>query len=364
MLTFDQEIATALFKQKNKFKNNKLRNLTETDQKIYLIGKNDESSEFASRYSISGIVDDFDETFQTWKGLQIVKSSDISKDAIIINCSTSISPVKVSQTLKEANFSNVIEVTELISEDGEILPLPWFVAQQRVEIKQHIAWWREFFHMMTDEASRKTLLDVLRFRLTADHAYMSDYSVRINDQYFEDFMQYGNEVFIDAGGYDGDTTEEFINRYPNYKKVYLFEPSHKNLSAAKERLSGQRDIDFRSVGLSDSKGSLYFNSDAGSASAVTNGVGETISVVALDEELQNEPNISFIKMDLEGWEMNALRGAEATIKNNKPKLAIAVYHAAKDFREIPKYLLGLNPDYKICLRHYTQGWSETVMYFF
>lgn len=126
---------------------------------------------------------------------------------------------------------------------------------------------------------------------------------------------------------------------------------------------GKRGIDFRPVGLSDTNGNLHFNSNAGSASSVTqDGSAETISVVTLDSELSGE-SISFIKMDLEGWEMNALRGAEATIRNNKPKLAIAVYHAAKDFREIPQYLLSINPEYKIYLRHYTQGWSETVMYF-
>jgi FkbM family methyltransferase len=216
--------------------------------------------------------------------------------------------------------------------------------------------------MLSDDTSKKVLLDVLRFRLTANPEYMMDCEVRLKDQYFEDFMTYKEEFFAYAGGYDGDTTEEFINRYPSYKKVYLFEPSQKNLLAAKQRLIGRRDIDFRSVGLSDSKGTLHFTADAGSASAVTNEVGESISVVTLDEELQNEP-ISFIKMDLEGSEMNALRGAAVTIKNNKPKLAIAVYHAAKDFREIPEYILNLNPHYKIYLRHYTRGWSETVMFF-
>lgn len=362
MQKFDQEIAAALEKQTNKQNNNKLRHLKGTGRAIYVIGKNAESYEFANRHLVAGLIDDFDRKSQTWQGIPIVKLREISRNSIIINCSTSISPVTVSKNLKEANFNNVIELSDLISEDGEILPLPWFVAQQRDEITEHLDWWRELNLIMADETSKKTLLDVLRFRITADLCYMTDYSVRLNDQYFEDFMKYNGEVFVDAGGYDGDTTAEFIKRYPDYKKVYLFEPSRKNLSAAKDRLSGRRDIDFRFAGLSNSKGSLRFNADAGSASAVTDGIGETINVVTLDEELGHE-SISFIKMDLEGWEMNSLLGAEKIIKVNKPKLAIAVYHHAKDFREIPAYLLGLNPEYKVYLRHYTQGWSETVMYF-
>jgi FkbM family methyltransferase len=362
MIKFEHEVTSALENQIQAQAENKIQFLINSNKNIYLIGKNYQSSEFANRYRAAGLIDDYSQSSEGWQGLPVIKTKDIQRDSIIINCVTSISPVLVTKNLKSAGYNNVVEVADLISEDGEMLSLPWFVSQQRTEIEQYSSWWRDLYAMMSDEMSKKILLDVLRFRLTANPVYMSDYEVRLKEQYFEDFMEYNEEVFVDAGGYDGDTTEEFISRYPNYKKVYLFEPSQKNLSAARQRLSGRRDIDFRSVGLSDVSGTLYFNSDAGSASAVTNGVGESISVVALDEVLRDEA-ISFIKMDLEGWEMNALRGAEQTIKNNKPKLAIAVYHAAKDFREIPQYLLKLNPSYKVYLRHYTQGWSETVMFF-
>lgn len=362
MTIFEQEVAAALKnKTSNRFGNIK-QYLNDSSKNIYIIGKNSESTEFASRYKVDGIIDDHSQAEEWWNGLPVTKTSNIPKGSIIINCATSISPVLVTRNLKNAGLNNVVEVSDLISEDNQILPLPWFVSQQRAEIKQYASYWHNLYTMMSDETSRKVLLDVLRFRLTANTEYMLDCEVRLRDQYFEDFMAYKDEVFVDAGGFNGDTTEEFINRYPNYKKVYLFEPSQKNLLAAKHRLSDRRNIDFRPVGLSDCSGTLYFNSDAGSASAVTSGVGELIPVVTLDEELRNEP-ITFIKMDLEGWEMSALRGAAQIIKNNKPKLAIAVYHSAKDFREIPQYLLKLNSQYKVYLRHYTQGWSETVMFF-
>ena len=59
----------------------------------------------------------------------------------------------------------------------------------------------------------------------------------------------------------------------------------------------------------------------------------------------------------------ALQGAQGHIKNGHPILAIAVYHTVSDFWRIPEYVLSLRPDYRIFLRHYTEGWSETVMYF-
>ena len=68
-------------------------------------------------------------------------------------------------------------------------------------------------------------------------------------------------------------------------------------------------------------------------------------------------------MDLEGWEMNALQGSRGHIKLDRPKLAIAVYHHAKDLRLTYEYINKFDHEYKLYLRHYTQGWSETVMYF-
>jgi hypothetical protein len=84
-------------------------------------------------------------------------------------------------------------------------------------------------------------------------------------------------------------------------------------------------------------------------------------VTTIDEEIK-EP-LSMIKMDLEGWELNALRGARRRIGQDHPKLAVAVYHCASDFWRIPEFVLGVRGDYTIYLRHYTEGWSETVMYF-
>jgi len=76
-----------------------------------------------------------------------------------------------------------------------------------------------------------------------------------------------------------------------------------------------------------------------------------------------EEPVTFIKMDLEGWEMKALAGAKRHIATNRPKLALAVYHKAADFRLIHDFVSSFNHGYKIYLRHYTQGWSETVMFF-
>ena len=78
----------------------------------------------------------------------------------------------------------------------------------------------------------------------------------------------------------------------------------------------------------------------------------------------NENNVypDFIKMDIEGAELAALEGAQNCIREQHPKLIICVYHKPEDIIEIPAYILSLCPDYKLYLRHYSLGHTETVLY--
>jgi len=115
------------------------------------------------------------------------------------------------------------------------------------------------------------------------------------------------------------------------------------------------------MGLSNKIDQLNFNENSGSSSSIIKNGQNIISTSTLDL-LISEP-VSFIKMDIEGWEMKAIEGCINHIINDTPKLAITVYHNASDFIEIPKYILSFNNNYNIYLRHYTSGWSETVMYF-
>ena len=86
-----------------------------------------------------------------------------------------------------------------------------------------------------------------------------------------------------------------------------------------------------------------------------------IQAVSIDEYIA--ARVTYIKMDLEGWETQALAGARRHITVDHPKLAISVYHDAADFWKVPEYVLSLRDDYDVYLRHYSEGWSETVMYF-
>lgn len=334
----------------------------ENDTQRYIIGRNNDSAEAINLIRFSGVIDDGSNTPSSWMNIPVIKMADVKKSGWILNCATSIAPVTVLNNLLHQGIEKIINLHELWDHpEFKELQLPWFVKQQREDISVNKSKWEKLYNCLEDEESKQTLLDTLRYRLSANPKYMTSYSVRLNEQYFESFLKLNGETFVDAGGFDGDSTEIFCAHDVNYKEVYFFEPSEKNLTEAKKRLTHFRDINWMPFGLSDASGYLAFDPEAGSASSVQVAGEHTIKVEKLDDCLDKP--VSFIKMDLEGWELHALDGCQVQIKNNQPKLAIAVYHNASHFWEVREKITKLNPGYKVNLRHYTQGWSETVMYF-
>lgn len=330
------------------------------DGKRYLLGRNEHSKALSDVAKIEAFVDDFTKPGEAWNGKPVIKAEHVPRNGMVVNCAMSISPVSASRRLRELGLA-VLTYADIAQAFPHSVALPRFAQDTRVDFEQNSSKWQQLYDSLADAASRRVLEDVLRYRLTGDPEWMNSYSVRLRDQYFESFLRCNEEVFVDAGGFDGDTTEEFCRRHPDYRRVLFYEPSAANLTKARVRLDGLRDIHFRPLGLSDSGGKLRFDDAAGSASAVGNKGASWIAVTTLDEDFPGQ--VTFIKMDLEGWELKALAGCARHITEDCPKLAIAVYHHPSDFWRVFQYVVGLRQDYKTYLRHYTEGWSETILFF-
>jgi len=332
--------------------------------KPFAIGKNADALQVHALVPLAGIVDDSSRPGERWQGIPLLPASELPADAVVINCATSIAPVSAQRrVLSVAERASVVSLCQLQQVAADRLSPPWFVQDMNRDWDEHKAEWHALRTVLADEESKNVLDDLVRFRRTGSYAHMGEgYCVRLKEQYFDGSCPLApGDVFVDCGGFDGDTTEQFVQRCPDYKRVWLFEPSAANMQKAKERLAGVRDINFVSEGVSDKAGTLNFNAGAGSASAIAESGDISIAVTTLDQEIK-EP-VSFVKMDLEGWELKALEGARQHIERDHPKLAIAVYHQASDFWKVPDFIFGIRKDYQVYLRHYTEGWSETVMYF-
>lgn len=185
-------------------------------------------------------------------------------------------------------------------------------------------------------------------------------------QYFDVFQPCENEVFVDAGAYDGMTSRAFVNWCNGkYKKIYMFEANPEMKPVCQSNVETDERIIFKGKCLWSKNTWLKLN-NVQNASYVEETEDDkrnanTVQACALDSELANE-NVTFIKMDVEGSEIEALRGTERIIQSLQPKLAISVYHKLDDMVKIMDYLISIKPEYKFYLRHYTACQWETVLY--
>jgi len=127
--------------------------LKRTDIKRFIIGKNNESTKLINLFKIDGIIDDFSETDVKWNGVPIFRRVEVPKDALVVNCSTSISPVTVGKKLAEAGFRNVINIHEVISASETKIKKPWFVDQMRNDYIKHKSQWYDLYNLIADEES-------------------------------------------------------------------------------------------------------------------------------------------------------------------------------------------------------------------
>ncbi len=171
-----------------------------------------------------------------------------------------------------------------------------------------------------------------------------------------------NEVFVDAGSFNGDDALRFVAAVGGrYDKIYSFEPDAESHDNCKQSLKNLLNTQLINAGLWDATKTISFASLSTGSSHVLGDAGNGVQVYALDDYLKNE-RVTYIKMDIEGAELQALKGAKNTIVNHRPKLAICVYHKPQDIYEIPAYIAEIAPFYKMYLRHYSIGELETVLY--
>lgn len=185
-------------------------------------------------------------------------------------------------------------------------------------------------------------------------------------QYFDlpELVHDEGEVFVDVGAYDGDSTQAFMEWSGNhYNSIYCFEPDSTNLERLLFRFPSPDKLKVSVIqkGAWSSNGELYFSGEGEEAKIMQNVQGTAVPVVKLDDAIGDE-RVTYIKMDIEGAEFEALCGAKGLIVRDKPKLAICVYHKSEDIFKIPKLILDYNPDYRLYFGHYTLRWADTVMY--
>ncbi len=226
---------------------------------------------------------------------------------------------------------------------------------------------RIVFNLLRDEESKRQFLAHLQYRLYLNTEVLPIPS--FTDQYFprELITLRSNEVFIDSGAYDGDTLKSFLNvQDDKFKKYVAFEPDPTNfqkLTAFTDGLSRimRGKIFLHKKAVAHKKGKVLFNITGGSSSNVSESGSVRINCASIDEEVYSlKP--TYIKLDVEGQEQNALRGAKNVISDFHPVVGVCVYHLPDDLWNIPLFLHRLYPGYSLYLRTHDYDGLELVLY--
>ena len=331
------------------------------NQAKYVFGRNVYADSIAKSISISGFIDDY-ASDNSYLGLPIFRAEDIPRNALVLIASGG-KPLSAKRRLDDLGIE-CLDYFAFYKHSGLALIPIVFNESFAEEFYSNETEYEWVYGLLNDEESRSIFRRLINFRLTYDIDFLSEFSSREGEQYFEDFLQLQqqHETFLDVGGYNGFNSLEFIRLCPGYRAVHIFEPEPENYRTCVNNLQAYSNIQWHQVGLSNRKAILKLD-PLGSGSRISDSGSTTVAVDRLDDLLSDGDVPTFIKMDIEGTEMAAIEGASHTIKTHHPRLAICVYHNVGDFWRIPKKILGIRSDYSVYLRHYTESIYETVMFF-
>lgn len=221
----------------------------------------------------------------------------------------------------------------------------------------------EIYLNLGDAESQEVLKAYLHARYTGDVRALS--SLIHNPDFLYDWELLSlskQDVVVDGGAYIGDTIIEmrnFIGELP--KRVFAFEPDKNNIERLYQNFSKkeQEHISAITAGLYSRDDILHFVFSGTVGSTISDSAKETIYTQALDEHDEYK-NITVIKMDIEGSELEALYGCKKLLYKNKPRLAICIYHKNEDLIDIYNFLKEFK--YRFYLRHHSASVEETVLY--
>lgn len=224
--------------------------------------------------------------------------------------------------------------------------------------------------MLHDEKSRETYRRVLKGHLSGERADFERAATGTDDLYLMRTLlkPSADTVYVDCGAHNGDTVELFLEAADQgYSKVFAFEPDptmQASLQSVAAPQGGQ--VEILATGVGNYDGTLSFAVDGVFSAIVNDGRVPSESVVSIPvaklDSLLLDEKVSIIKMDIEGGEYDAIKGAAQLIQKQRPNLAICLYHRVDDLVRIAKLVKELVPDYKLRIEHQSQSCTDTILF--
>ncbi|MDO4177871.1 MAG: FkbM family methyltransferase [Phascolarctobacterium sp.] len=340
-------------------------NLKTTTKPIILYGMGNGADKIldwceANGVKVSGIfaTDEF-VRYQNFRGFVVERYTDIigknGKNILIVIAFASERPEVLARFRELAALHETVAPHLPLFSENELVSKAWF--------KKNEARIKEVYDLLADEKSRQVFACTLNYKLSGKLEYLFSCETEREEDLLELFAWSENEGYLDLGAYNGDTVEEFLRlTRGKCKKILAVEPDRRNARKlrvkAEELLSQGINIDVKECGIGAELGIMNFSDSGGRQSTFVDASKTQVSVETIDH-LTDAEGFTYIKFDVEGFEKQALKGGEQTIKKFSPKLFVASYHYDEDILSLPLIIREINPSYKIYLRKhpYIPAWE-------
>jgi len=225
------------------------------------------------------------------------------------------------------------------------------------------------YDLLDDERSRQEFCAQIRWRCLLDYNCLPAPDPASEMYYPRGLVQLmWDEVLVDCGAFDGDSIRLFLEKSGGaFGRIYALEADPKNFAALE---SNQRTlaagvaerIELLPYAVAGHDGVLRFSAEGDTGSRVAE-TGPAIELPCRKlDTLLKDAHPTFIKMDIEGAEPDALEGGREVMAKHRPVMAVCAYHKCDHLWTLPQLLKAGNPDYRIFLRRYAEDCWETVFY--
>ncbi len=292
----------------------------------------------------------------------IVKNSEKANIPVILT----VKPFKprsdaIIKTLYDQGFKNIIKGTDLF----DFYSFTKKDISNYETIKESII---KCANLFEDEVSYNIYKGFINAH--ASKQYDTFFEPSEHTKYFDcDFEENkGYQRYIDCGAFNGDTLKDLNQFKGKIEKAALFESDMQTFKELLKEVGEDShiyadELSFYPCGVMNDTIKLRANNGMGLNSHISEDGDDIIQCVALDQVLKGF-NPSFLKMDVEGAEYKALKGARKTITENKPDMVISLYHDLRDIWELPLLINSWNLGYKFYIRVYGSGGNATMLYAF
>lgn len=292
---------------------------------------------------------------QVFRGFVVKKYSDIiaefGEDILVVIAFASERPEVLARFKELAEAHETVAPHLSLFEEPETVSLAW-LGKYEVELQK-------VYDNLADDVSRETFAAVLNYKLSGKVEYLFACDTLREDDLRQLFSFGENEVYMDLGAYNGDTVQEFLKLIDGkYEHIIAVEPDRRNckkLCAMAEELGA---ITVHECGVWSELGELGFSDSGGRQSTFLAVQKKTVPVNSIDNLAEGKA-VSYIKIDVEGAEVQAIEGGRGVIQKHAPKMFVAAYHYDVDVFRLPLFLWKLVPEYKIFFRKhpYVPAWE-------